>query len=141
MKASATIRPFATYSIVALDKETGQMGVAVQSYWFSVGFLVPWIEPGVGAVATQSFVKVDYGPEGLKLMKQGKTAEEAIKELIKADENESVRQVAMIDIHGNVAVHTGKNCIPKAGHIKLPNDDELIKKILSVAPKNKTNSN
>ncbi|HEN20910.1 MAG TPA: DUF1028 domain-containing protein [Desulfobacteraceae bacterium] len=115
--SSETLRPIATYSIVALDKETGQMGVAVQSHWFSVGFLVPWIEPGVGAVATQSFVKVDYGPDGLNLMKQGKTAEEALKELIKADENEAVRQVAMVDIHGNVAVHTGKNCIPEAGHI------------------------
>jgi uncharacterized Ntn-hydrolase superfamily protein len=117
MFPSATIRPISTYSIVAMDKETGQMGVAVQSHWFSVGFLVPWIESGVGAVATQSFVKVDYGPDGLKLMKQGKTAEEALKELIKADENEAVRQVAMIDVHGNVAVHTGKNCIPEAGHI------------------------
>jgi uncharacterized Ntn-hydrolase superfamily protein len=115
--ASATIRPIATYSIVALDEETGQMGVAVQSHWFSVGSAVPWVEPGVGAVATQSFVKVDYGPDGLKLMKQGKTAEEALRELIKADENEAVRQVAMIDIHGNVTVHTGKSCIPEAGHI------------------------
>ena len=115
--ASVTIRPVSTYSIVALDKETGQMGVAVQSHWFSVGFLVPWIESGIGAVATQSFVKVEYGPDGLKLMKQGKTAEEVLKELIKTDENESVRQVAMIDIHGNVAVHTGKDCIPEAGHI------------------------
>jgi len=115
--AVETIRPISTYSIVALDKETGQMGVAVQSHWFSVGSSVPWIEPGVGAVATQSFVKIDYGPDGLKLMKQGKTAEEALRELIQADKNEAVRQVAMIDIHGNVAVHTGENCIPKAGHI------------------------
>ena len=115
--AAENIRPIATYSIVAVDKETGQMGVAVQSHWFSVGFLVPWIESGIGAVATQSFVKVDYGPDGLKLMKQGKTAEESLRELIQADENESVRQVAMVDIHGNVAVHTGKNCIPEAGHI------------------------
>lgn len=115
--ATENIRPIATYSIVAIDRETGQMGVAVQSHWFSVGFLVPWIESGVGAVATQSFVKIDYGPDGLNLMKQGKTAEEALRELIQADENESVRQVAMIDIHGNVAAHTGKNCIPEAGHI------------------------
>ncbi len=93
------------------------MGVAVQSHWFSVGFLVPWIESGAGAVATQSFVKAGYGPDGLNLMKEGHTAEEALKKLIQADENESVRQVAMIDIHGNVAVHTGKNCIPEAGHI------------------------
>ena len=115
--AKETIRPVSTYSIVALDKETGQMGVAVQSHWFSVGFLVPWIESGAGAVATQSFVKVDYGPDGLKLMKEDQTAEEALRKLIQSDENESVRQVAMIDIHGNVAVHTGKNCIPEAGHI------------------------
>lgn len=110
-------RPVSTYSIVALDEKTGELGVAVQSHWFSVGFLVPWAKAGVGAVATQSFVKVDYGPDGLKLMEAGKTAEEALVQLIKADEGEGVRQVGMVDIHGNVAVHTGNKCIQYAGHI------------------------
>ena len=109
-------RPVATYSIVALDPETGELGVAVQSHWFSVGSVVPWAEAGVGAVATQSFVKIDYGPDGLHLMKKGMTAEEALQKLLSEDPGEAVRQVAMVDIHGNVAVHTGDRCIEAAGH-------------------------
>lgn len=110
-------RPVSTYSIVALDEKTGELGVAVQSHWFSVGFLVPWAKAGVGAVATQSFVKVDYGPVGLELMESGKTAKEALAQLIKEDEGEGVRQVGMVDVHGNVATHTGHKCIKFAGHI------------------------
>jgi len=101
---------------VALDPDTKELGVAVQSHWFSVGSLVPWAESGVGAVATQSFVKIDYGPEGLKLMRGGETAEEVLRNLLFQDEGQAVRQVAMIDIHGNVAVHTGARCIEAAGH-------------------------
>jgi len=112
----STSIPVHTYSIVALDGETGELGVAVQSHWFSVGFLVPWAKAGVGAVATQSFVKVDYGPDGLKLMDEGFTAEEALTKLVSEDEGEAVRQVAMIDIKGNVAAHTGSKCIYAAGH-------------------------
>jgi uncharacterized Ntn-hydrolase superfamily protein len=111
-----SIRPTHTYSIVAFDKETGQLGVAVQSHWFSVGPIVPWVESGVGAIATQSFVEVSYGPLGLELMRAGKSAEEALDALIKTDKNEAVRQVAMVDAKGRVAAHTGKNCIPEAGH-------------------------
>jgi len=111
-----TLRPTHTYSIVAYDPETGQLGVAVQSHWFSVGSIVPWVEAEVGAVATQSFVEVSYGPLGLELMRAGKSAEEALSALLKADRNESVRQVAMIDSKGRVAVHTGSKCIPEAGH-------------------------
>jgi uncharacterized Ntn-hydrolase superfamily protein len=110
------IRPAHTYSIVAYDAETGQFGVAVQSHWFSVGPIVPWVESGVGAIATQSFVEVSYGPLGLELMRAGKSAPETLSALIKADKNEDVRQVAMVDAKGRVAVHTGKNCIPEAGH-------------------------
>jgi uncharacterized Ntn-hydrolase superfamily protein/Zn-dependent M28 family amino/carboxypeptidase len=110
------VRPVHTYSIIAYDKETGQFGAAVQSHWFSVGPIVPWVESGVGAIATQSFVEVSYGPLGISLMKAGKSAEEALSALIKADKNEAVRQVAMIDNQGRVSVHTGKNCIPEAGH-------------------------
>ncbi len=111
-----TFRPAHTYSIVALDKETGELGAAVQSHWFSVGPLVPWAEAGVGAVCTQSFVEASYGPLGLELMRAGKTAEEALAGLLKADKFEAVRQVAMIDASGKPAAHTGKNCIPEAGH-------------------------
>ena len=111
------MRPISTYSIVALDETTGELGVAVQSHWFSVGFLVPWAKAGVGAVATQSFVKVDYGPEGLQLMESGITAVDALKTLTSKDDGEAVRQVGMIDIKGNVAAHTGSRCIKYAGHI------------------------
>lgn len=114
--ARERMRPTHTYSIVAFDKETGQLGVAVQSHWFSVGPIVPWVESGIGAVATQSFVEVSYGPLGLELMRSGKSAKEALTALISADKNESVRQVAMVDANGRVAVHTGSHCIPEAGH-------------------------
>ena len=108
--------PVHTYSIVAFDEETGELGVAVQSHWFSVGFLVPWAKAGVGAVATQSFVKVDYGPEGLNRMEHGQSAEEALTSLLQEDDGEAVRQVAMIDVKGSVAAHTGTKCIYAAGH-------------------------
>lgn len=106
-----------TFSIVARDPATGELGVAVQSHWFSVGTDVVWAEAGVGAVATQSFVETSYGPLGLALMHGGKTAPEALAALLAADEDRPVRQVAMIDAHGRVAAHTGAKCIAMAGHI------------------------
>ena len=115
--AQESSRPVHTYSIVARDAETGHLGVAVQSHWFSVGPIVPWAEAGVGAVATQSFADPAYGPLGLELMRAGKTANEALRGLLAADEHPEVRQVAMIDAKGNVATHTGDKCIPGAGHI------------------------
>ena len=108
--------PVSTYSIVAYDEATGQLGVAVQSHWFSVGALVPWAKAGVGAVATQSFVRVEYGPEGLALMEEGVSAEEALAQLVAQDAQSAVRQVAMIDVKGSVAAHTGDKCIEYAGH-------------------------
>jgi uncharacterized Ntn-hydrolase superfamily protein len=105
-----------TYSIVARDSATGQLGVAVQSHYFSVGPIVPWAEAGVGAVATQSLVLVDYGPRGLELMRGGLDARQALDSLLRQDANPHVRQVAMVDARGNVAVHTGSKCIPDAGH-------------------------
>lgn len=110
------VRPTSTFSIVARDPNTGEMGVAVQSHWFSVGAVVPWAEAGVGAVATQSLVEVSYGPLGLDLMRAGKTAQQALAGLLKTDENPQWRQVGMIDADGNVAVHTGNKCIRQAGH-------------------------
>lgn len=104
-------RPVATFSIVARDPATGQMGVAVQSHWFSVGSAVPWAAPGVGAVATQSFVEPSYGPLGLDLMRNGKTASEAMAALLAGDAHPEVRQVGMVDAHGHVAGHTGANSI------------------------------
>ena len=109
-------RPVHTYSIVARDPATGQLGVAVQSHWFSVGALVPWAEAGVGAVATQSFVDASYGPLGLSLLKAGRSAPDALKGLLVADAGREVRQVAMIDAAGRVAAHTGASCVEAAGH-------------------------
>lgn len=110
--------PFAdTYSIVARDANTGDIGVAVQSHWFSVGTVVTWAEAGVGAIATQSFVNVSFGPNGLKLLKEGKTANEALEILLASDDARDYRQVAIIDTNGNVAAFTGKKCIAEAGHI------------------------
>jgi len=109
-------RPLHTFSIVARDPDTGELGVAVQSHWFSVGTAVPWAEAGVGAVATQSFVNPAYGPDGLAKMKQGVSAPDALAALLAADPGEAVRQVAFIDAHGKVAAHTGKNCIASAAH-------------------------
>lgn len=106
-----------TYSIVARDPETGELGVAVQSHWFSVGSIVSWAEAGVGAIATQSFVNVSFGPLGLELLRQGKTAHEALQLLIESDDGRDVRQLAIVDASGNVAAYTGNKCIPDAGHI------------------------
>jgi uncharacterized Ntn-hydrolase superfamily protein len=105
-----------TYSIVARDPITGDLGVAVQSHWFAAGRVVPWAEAGVGAVATQSFVEVSYGPKGLALIRDGLTPEDALVKLLGEDEGAATRQVAMLDTNGNVAVHTGSECIRMAGH-------------------------
>lgn len=110
-----SVRPVNTYSIVALDEKTGELGVAVQSHWFSVGSIVPWAKAGTGAVATQSIARVEYGPHGLELMEQGLTANEALAKLIAEDKGAAVRQVGMVDAKGNVASYTGDNCIAEAG--------------------------
>ncbi len=109
-------RPVHTFSIVARDPATGEMGVAVQSHWFAVGAEVTWAEAGVGAVATQSFIDPSYGRLGLDLMRSGKPAPEALRGLLATDEDRETRQVAMIDTQGRVAAHTGAKCIAAAGH-------------------------
>ncbi len=109
-------RPVHTFSIVARDSVTGQLGVAVQSHWFSVGSTVTWAEAGVGAIATQSFVEPAYGPRGLALMRSGLSAKAALDALLLADPAEAVRQVAFVDAKGEVAAHTGARCIEAAGH-------------------------
>lgn len=113
--AQSPARPVHTYSIVARDPATGDLGVAVQSHWFNVGAMVPWAEAGVGAVATQSFVDPSYGRLGLDLMRAGKSAPEALKALLAADPERETRQVAMVDAKGRIAVHTGGLCIAEAG--------------------------
>lgn len=116
-KVRVAVRPVHTFSIVARDPNTGELGVAVQSHWFSVGPIVAWAEAGVGAVATQSFVDPSYGKLGLDLMRAGKSAPDSLKALIAGDEGREVRQVAMIDAQGRVDAWTGKNDIQAAGHI------------------------
>lgn len=106
-----------TFSIVARDAETGEMGVAVQSHWFSVGSIVAWGEAGVGVIATQSFVNPSFGQRGLELLKTGKTAQEVVDILIASDEGRDVRQLAIVDSKGNSASYTGAKCISEAGNI------------------------
>jgi uncharacterized Ntn-hydrolase superfamily protein len=105
-----------TYSITARDEASGQLGVAVQSHWFAVGMLCPWVEAGVGAVATQSMVEVSYGPLGLAALREGKSAQDALRELLAQDENRELRQVAIVDAQGCADAHTGSRCISAAGH-------------------------
>jgi uncharacterized Ntn-hydrolase superfamily protein len=106
-----------TYSIVARDPDTGELGVAVQSHWFSVGSIVTWARPGVGAIATQANVEVAYGPDALALLADGVPAPEALERLVAADPGGPSRQVAIVDAAGEVGVHTGTKCIARAGHI------------------------
>jgi uncharacterized Ntn-hydrolase superfamily protein len=107
-----------TFSIVARDSLTGEMAVAVQSHWFSVGTSVSWAEAGMGAVATQSFTNKSFGIRGLDLLRRGLSAQDALDILLSDDAGKDVRQVAIIDMNGNVAAHTGKSCIQYASHIK-----------------------
>jgi uncharacterized Ntn-hydrolase superfamily protein len=106
-----------TYSIVARDPDTGELGVAVQSHWFSVGSIVTWARPGVGAVATQANAEAAYGPDALTLLADGVPAPEALQQLVVGDPGGPSRQVAVIDAAGGIGVHTGPACIAHAGHI------------------------
>lgn len=106
-----------TYSIVARDPDTGELGVAVQSHWFSVGSIVTWAQPGVGAVATQANAEPAYGPSALALMADGVPAPDALAQLVAADPGGPSRQVAVVDAEGRVGVHTGPKCIAYAGHV------------------------
>jgi uncharacterized Ntn-hydrolase superfamily protein len=105
-----------TYSLVARDPKTGELGVAVQSHYFQVGPVVPWALAGVGAIATQSQVNVSYGPVGLEMLRAGLTADQALRALTTGDAMPEVRQAAIVDATGRVAAHTGAKCIPAAGH-------------------------
>src|SRR5688572_20486568 len=114
---TAQLRPVNTYSIVARDPATGEIGVAVQSHWFAVGQVVPWAEAGVGAVATQSFVDPTYGKLGLELLRAGKSAPDTLRALLGGDAGCAVRQVGIVDASGNVVTFTGANDIAAAGAI------------------------
>ena len=110
VSTQAAERPVATYSIVAFDPATGDLGIAVQSKFFGVGSVVPWAKAGVGAVATQSYANTTYGPEGLKLMAAGKAPEAVLKQLTSADPARALRQVGMVDAKGRAASFSGERC-------------------------------
>lgn len=112
-----TVPPVATFSIVGYDAETGQLGIAVQSKFFAVGAVVPWAEAGVGAIATQSWANTTYGPNGLKLLKSGRSAEQTLERLIADDPGRATRQVGIVDAKGNVANYTGDECNAWAGAV------------------------
>ncbi|GEL78587.1 DUF1028 domain-containing protein [Tenuibacillus multivorans] len=105
----------ATFSIVGFDPKTGELGVATQSKFLGVGAVVPWAEANVGAVATQSMANTAFGPDGLKLLKEGKSAQEALDELVKDDPDASMRQVGVVDFNGASATFTGEDCYDWAG--------------------------
>ena len=109
--------PVATFSIVGYDTETGQLGIAVQSKFFAVGAVVPWAEAGVGAIATQSWANTTYGPNGLKLLKSGLSAEQTLERLIADDPGRATRQVGIVDAKGSVANYTGDACKEWAGAV------------------------
>lgn len=104
----------ATYSIVAVDEHTGEIGAAVLSHWFSVGSLVTWAEAGVGAVATQGFLDPRYGPQGLEAMRKGASAEKTLNRLLRKDDTAGIRQIAIVDAEGEVASHTGDRTMARA---------------------------
>jgi len=106
-----------TYSVVARDPETGRFGVAVQSHYLGVGPVVPWLEAGVGAVATQASVNISFGPIGLELLRAGRSASEVVAALVASDDQPQVRQVGVVDAKGGAAAHTGTECIPACGHL------------------------
>jgi uncharacterized Ntn-hydrolase superfamily protein len=106
-----------TYSIVARDPATGRFGVAVQSHYLGVGPVVPWLEAGVGAIATQAQVNISFGPIGLELLRAGRSAEEVVAACLAGDGEPAVRQLGVVDAQGNAAAHTGADCIPACGHL------------------------
>ena len=119
-KTKPKTKPVATFSIVGFDPLTGDLGVAVQSKFFAVGSVVPWAKAGVGAIATQSYANVTYGPDGLELLAKGKSARETVETLTSADGNKQRRQLGIVDAKGNSASFTGSGCHSWAGHIEKP---------------------
>jgi uncharacterized Ntn-hydrolase superfamily protein len=111
------IQPTSTFSIVAFDPKTGDLGVAVASKFLAVGSVVPYAKAGVGAIATQSFANTTFGPKGLELLRKGLTPSQVLKQLLASDKDRELRQVGIVDAKGRAAAFTGKKCLPWAGHI------------------------
>lgn len=106
-----------TFSIVAFDSRNGDLGVAVQSKFPAVGAVVPWAKANVGAIATQAWANVSYGPNGIKMLEEGLSAEDTLRKLLADDPRREVRQVAIVDAKGQAAAHTGRECLKWAGHV------------------------
>ncbi len=119
--SNKTNKPISTFSIVARDPETGELGVAVQSKFLAVGAVVPWAKANVGAIATQAMANLHYGELGLELLKRGKTAKEVLNSLLALDNENKGRQVGIVDANGNSAAYTGPECFDWAGHISKEN--------------------
>lgn len=115
------MKNISTFSIVARDPETGELGIAVQSKFLAVGAVVPWAKAGVGAIATQALANLHYGELGIKLLEKGYSAQETLNALLALDDNREDRQIGIVDSKGNSAAFTGKNCFDWAGHITGPN--------------------
>jgi len=111
------VRPIGTFSIVAVDPKTGDLGVAVASKVLAVGAIVPYAQGGVGAIATQAFANTTYGPKGLALLRKGLTPKQVLQRLLAEDKDREHRQVGIVDAKGRAAAFTGKKCLPWAGHI------------------------
>jgi uncharacterized Ntn-hydrolase superfamily protein len=116
MQSSRLNRLFNTYSIVARDPETGDLGVAVETHQVGVGWIVPWLLPGYGAIATQSLVNISFGPMGMSMLREGVPAPDVVRGLIESDSRPAARQLAVVDNQGRAAAWTGPGCIPEAGH-------------------------
>lgn len=114
---SSTVAPFMTWSIVARDPASGALGVAVATRFFAVGALCPHVDGGVGALATQALINPTYGPRGLRLLREGLTAQQVLEVLVASDPGRDVRQVHVQDARGDIAVHTGGACVPWCGHL------------------------
>lgn len=110
-------QPVTTFSIVAFDQDTGDLGVAVQSKFLAVGAVVPWARAGVGAIATQAWANLSYGPRGLDLLAQGMSATEVVEHLVEADEGRTRRQVGIVDVQGRATAYTGQECTEWAGQV------------------------
>lgn len=117
MSSPSRVRGLSTFSIVAFDPRNGDLGVAVQSKFPAVGAVVPWAKAKVGAVATQAWANVSYGPVGIKLLEEGLSAKETLNKLLVDDDYPEVRQTAVVDAKGEAAAHTGSECLEWAGHV------------------------
>jgi uncharacterized Ntn-hydrolase superfamily protein len=117
LRSDQRLRPIATFSIVGADLARGELGIAVASKFLACGAVVPWASAGAGAVATQSYSNTAYGPDGIRMMRDGLSAEQTLARLLADDDDRALRQVGLVDARGGSAAHTGSGCHGWAGHV------------------------